>query len=108
MKPTPIAGCKVVTQYHNAGEMVYELASEEANLDIRVSSRALDSGERSWHVAAQPGRLPDSVVITDSAPTKAEALGKVAALWTERQAELGLHSFDWKAVAAALLAVRGI
>ncbi|HKY34480.1 MAG TPA: hypothetical protein VJN18_00960 [Polyangiaceae bacterium] len=104
----PTTGCKVITQYHSAGEMVYELASEEANLDIRVSSRTLESGERSWHVAAQPGRAPDAVQISDFAPTKADALGKVAVLWVERQAELGLPHFDWAAVAAALVAVRGI
>jgi hypothetical protein len=98
----------VVTQYHSAGEMVYELTTDDASLDIRVSSQALDSGERSWHVSAQPGRLPDAVQLSDFAPTKAEALGKVAALWVEREAELGLPRFDWKAVAAALAAVRGI
>lgn len=104
---TPPA-CKVVTQYHSAGEMVYELASQSALLDVRVSSRAVGGGERSWHVAAQQGRIPDSVVISESAATKAEALGRVAELWSERERELGLPAFDWKAVAAALQAVRAI
>jgi hypothetical protein len=48
------------------------------------------------------------VVISESAATKAEALGRVAELWAEREQELGLPVFDWKAVAAALLAVRAI
>jgi hypothetical protein len=46
--------------------------------------------------------------MSDSAETKQAALDKVAALWTEQETELGLPKFDWAAVAAALLAVRGI
>lgn len=101
-------GCRVVTQYFAAGERVYELASGGAALDIRISSHAVGPGERSWHVAAQVGRSADGVVIADFAPTKSEALNKVAALWAEREAELGLPVFDWPAVAVALLAVRAI
>jgi hypothetical protein len=109
MKQETAPACKVVTQYHSAGEMVYELASPNALLDVRVSSRAAGrAGERSWHVAAQQGRSPDSVVIGESAATKAEALGLVAELWAQREQELGLPAFDWKAVTAALLAVRAI
>ncbi len=97
-----------MTQYFAAGERVYELESGNAALDIRISSRAVAPGERSWHVAAQMGRSADGVVIADFAPTKSEALNKVAALWAEREAELGLSGFDWPAVAAALVAVRAI
>jgi len=104
---TPPA-CKVVTQYHSGGEMVYELESPDACLEVRISSRVLGAGERSWHVAAQQRSVPDAAVISDEALTKSAALSKVAALWTEQAAELGLPTFDWTAVAAALLAVRGI
>jgi hypothetical protein len=103
-----LPACRVVTQYQSAGERVYELESGNANLDIRISSRSVAPGERSWHVAAQQGRAVDGVVIADSAPTKSEALNKVAVLWAERETELGLPVFDWRAVAAALLAVRAI
>ncbi|HXK18392.1 MAG TPA: hypothetical protein VNG33_11345 [Polyangiaceae bacterium] len=102
------AACKVVAQYHSAGEMVYELASADAKLEIRVSSQSAGSGGRNWHVAAQQGGTADAVAVTDSAETKQAALSKVAALWSEQESELGLPSFDWTAVAAALLAVRGI
>ncbi|SRR5258706_15211539 len=104
---TELSACKVVAQYHSAGEMVYELASAGTKLDVRVSSRVLSSGERSWHVAAQPA-ASDSIAITDFAATKAEALTKVAAQWEEQEQALGLPKLDWKAVAKALLAVRGI
>jgi hypothetical protein len=107
LKAEPPA-CRVVTQYFAAGERVYELESPSASLDNRISSRALAPGERSWHVAAQIGRSVDGIVIADFAATKSEALDKVATLWAEREAELGLPGFDWRAVAAALLAVRAI
>jgi hypothetical protein len=100
--------CRVVTQYRSAGEMVYELESSGANLDVRVSSQSSAPGERNWHVSAQKGRTNDAVMIEESAPTKAEALKKVAEVWVERTPELGLPGFDWDAVTAALLAVRAI
>jgi hypothetical protein len=106
-EPTP-PGCKVITQYRSAGEMVYEVECSGISLDIRVSSQPGTAGERDWHVAAQSGRDADAIVITESAPTKAEALRKVAASWEERAPDLGLPLFNWEAVAVALLAVRGI
>jgi len=100
--------CKVVTQYRSAGEMVYEIESSGVSLDVRVSSQPGAGGERNWHVAAQNGRDTDAIVITESAPTKAEALRKVGSTWAARAPDLGLPMFDWEAVATALLAVRGI
>jgi len=104
----PLQGCRVVTRYHSAGEMVYELETADARLELRISSRMLAAGERSWHVAAQSGSPPDSAAISDEAETKRGALDKVAAQWTGQAADLGLPTFDWNAVATALLAVRGI
>lgn len=105
-KPAP--ACRVVSQYHSGGERVYELASADASLELRISSRVLGGGERSWHIQAQPGNLPDSVSINEEGQTKRGALSKVAARWIEQAAELGLPSFDWAAVETALLAVRGV
>jgi hypothetical protein len=101
-------GCKVVRQYHSGGEQVYELESAEASLELRISSRSLGPGSRSWHVGAQLGNAPDSAVIADSAETKRAALEQVGAQWDEQRIDLSLPSVDWAAVAAALLAVRGI
>lgn len=100
--------CRVVTQYYSGGEKVFELATADASLELRISSRGLGGGERRWHVAAQQGSLPDSAAISDYAETKRGALSKVAAQWTEQAAELGLPTFDWTAIETALLAVRGV
>lgn len=100
--------CKVVTQYHSAGEMVYELDCADVSLEVRVSSQSVGRGERSWHVSAQQRLDPDATVVTDFADTKSSALTKVGERWSEQATELGLPSLDWKLVAAALLAVRGI
>jgi hypothetical protein len=104
----PAPACRVVTQYYSGGEKIYELASPNATLELRVSSRALDGGVRTWHVAAQSGNANDAVTISDEAENKRDALSKVAAQWTAQAGELGLPSFDWTAVESALLAVRGI
>lgn len=103
----PAPACRVVTQYYSGGEKVYELATTDAALELRISSRALGS-ERTWHVAAQRGGSPDAAAINEAAETKRDALSKVAARWIERAAELGLPTVDWTAVETALLAVRGI
>lgn len=100
--------CRVVTQYQSGGEKVFELATADACLELRISSQAVGGGERLWHVAAQPGSAPDSTAISDEAETKRAALSKVAARWIEQAAELGLPTFDWVAVETALLAVRGV
>ena len=103
---SPSVSWKVVTQYHSAGEMVYELGGGSVSLEVRISSQRV-AGERNWHFAAQLGGS-DSVAISEFAETKANALQKVAAQWAERAAELALPVLDWTAIAAALLAVRAI
>jgi hypothetical protein len=105
-QPTP--ACRVVSQYYSGGEKVFELATADASLELRVSSLAVGGGERRWHVAAQPGSAPDSTAISCEAETKRSALSKVAGQWAERASELGLPTFDWTAVETALLAVRGV
>ena len=104
----PKPACRVVTQYLSGGEKVFELATADAPLELRVSSLGVGGGERRWHVAAQPGGAADSTVITGEGETKRGALSKVAEQWAERAAELGLPTLDWVAVEAALLAVRGV
>ena len=105
---TPVLACRVVKQYHSDGERVYELATPDASLEFRISSRGAAGGERSWHVQAQRGGAPDSPAITEEGETRRGALGKVAARWIERATELGLPTVDWAAVETALLAVRGV
>lgn len=107
MKPNASA-CRIVTQYQSAGERVYQLETGGFCLDIRISSSAAGPGVRSWHVAAQDTREADGMVISDSAATKTEALGKVAEAWAERASELSLPQLDWPAVTAVLTAVRAI
>lgn len=87
--------------------MVYDLASGGVQLEVRISSQRV-AGERSWHVAAQPGNSSDAVPLSESSETKASALDKVAVQWVERTSELGLPVLDWPAISAALLAVRAI
>lgn len=104
----PELACRVVAQYNSDGEKVYQLATADALLELRISSKAVAGGARSWHVTAQKGRAPDSAAISDEAETKRAALTKVAARWIEQATELELPTLDWTAVESALLTVRGI
>lgn len=104
----PSAGYRVVKQYQSDGERVYEVDGAGARLEIRVSSRSAGTGQRNWHVSAQLAGVSDATVLSESGATKSEALTKVSALWLEQDPVQALPSFDWPAVAQALLAVRGI
>lgn len=103
-----VTDCRVVTQYNSDGERVYELETPGASLELRISSRAADGRERSWHVTAQRSNAADSASIAEEGDTRREALNKVAARWIEQAVELGLPNLDWVAVESALLAVRGV
>jgi hypothetical protein len=104
----PATASRVVRQYNSDGERVYEVATADASLELRVSSRSVGGGQRRWHIAAQQANSPDSTSISEEAESKGGALSKVAAQWVERATELGLPTFDWAAVETALRAVRGI
>jgi hypothetical protein len=104
----PGSGYKVAKQYQSDGERVYELDCAGVRLEIRISSRSAGSGQRNWHVSAQPGGVSDAIMLSESGATKTEALNKVAALWSEQDPGHQLPPFDWTAVTQALLAVRGV
>lgn len=100
-----------ITQQFRSGEaMVYDFRGAAGRLTVRVSGRGgNDSGPPAeWCIEACTSSSPDSVVVAEWAPTRAEALRAVSRSWKEKCLALHLPTFDWESVARAMTAVRAI
>lgn len=98
--------CRITDQFRTRHGMAYELRESGARLTLLIAEHVGADGSE-WHVEASSTQHPGNA-ITDSAHTKAEALRRTGAQWTEGALARGLPSFDWTAVARALTAVRAI
>ena len=95
---TERATLRVVTQYWRGDVRVCEIECAGQTLDIHMSRP--DSGD--WVAEAHSDHSDKAVVIVGSGSSRSAALLDLAALWSEKAAALGLHAFDWKAVAEVL------
>lgn len=104
------AQCRVTAQYRSRGGFVYELEDAGTTLALHVlpTETTDDRDAEGWQVAAHNGRDADALVVSESAPTRTEALQRVARTWVEKSFELRLPTLDWDAVTKALRAVRAI
>jgi hypothetical protein len=99
-----------ITQQFRSGEaLVYDFRGTTGRLTVRVSGRgAYDGGPAEWCVKACTSSSPESVVVTEWAATRAEALHAVGRSWTEKCLAHNLPAIDWECVARAMSAVRAI
>jgi len=100
-----------LTQQFRSGEsMVYDFRGTAGRLTMRVSGRGGDEGglPAEWCIEACTSTSPDSVVVAEWAPTRAEALRAVGRSWTEKRRAQDLPTIDWDSVANAMSAVRAI
>lgn len=102
--------CRVTAQYRlrDADGFVYELNGMGATLAVHVSRSSTGNNDEDWCVAAHNGTDANGIVISESAPTRTEALQRVARSWSEKSFDLSLPRFDWDAITTALVAVRAI
>lgn len=108
-KPEPIS-TRITMQHFRGETLICELRADGAALNLHISRGDGKGGPRDegWRVEAH-GKVADvDVVITEFAATREAAFSAVGAQWTARAPELGLHAFDWTAVAAALKSVRAL
>ena len=100
---------KITQQFRSGDAMVYDLRSRTARLTLRVSGRGGDEGPPTeWRIEASTSSSPDSVVVAEWAPTRAEALRAVGRTWGEKRLAGNLPQFDWESVARAMSTVRAI
>jgi hypothetical protein len=89
---------RVVTQYWRGEVRVCEIECAGHTLDIHMSRPT--SGD--WVAEAHSDHSDQAVVIVGSGSSRSAALLDLATGWSEKAPALGLHDFDWKAVAEVL------
>jgi hypothetical protein len=100
-----------LTQQFRSGEsMVYDFRGAAGRLTVRVSGRGgEDAGPPAeWCIEACTSSSPESVVVAEWAPTRAEALRAVGRSWDEKRLANHLPTIDWDSVAKAMSAVRAL
>jgi hypothetical protein len=100
-----------ITQQFRSGEsMVYDFRGDAGRLTVRVSGRGgSDAGPPDeWCIEACTSRSPESVVVVEWAPTRAEALRAVRRSWNAKSLADHLPTIDWDGVTLAMSAVRAI
>src|SRR4051812_19809418 len=99
---------KITDQSRDRNGMVYDLKADGNRLIVRISPRENPNDANEWRIDASVSSAPESTVVTRWGATKSDALRDVGEVWVSVAAEQGLPTFDWKAVAEALSAVRAI
>ncbi len=101
---------RITQQFRSGQAMVYDLRGTTGRLTLRVTGRggADDSPPTEWRIEAATSSSPDSVVVSESAATRADALQAVGRTWGEKRMSHNLPLFDWESVARAMRAVRAI
>jgi len=89
---------RVATQYWKGDVRVCEIECAGQILDIHISRPA----DGDWIAEAHSDHSEQAVVIVGSGSSRSAALLALAAGWSEKGPALGLHAFDWKAVAEVL------
>jgi hypothetical protein len=93
---------RITNQFRSKGSMVYDMRCEGTRLTVVVTETT--GGQ--WRVEARAGG-PDAASIEKSGPTRIDALRAVGDSWA-RRGSADFPTFDWKAVADALQAVRAV
>jgi hypothetical protein len=100
-----------LTQQFRSGEsMVYDFRGSAGRITMRVSGRGGDEAgpPAEWCIEVGTSSSPESVVVAEWAPTRAEALRAVGRSWGEKRMAHNLPTIDWDSVAKAMSAVRAI
>jgi hypothetical protein len=100
---------RVTGQFRNRESMVYDLASEGAQLTISIApcDDNLD-GTGAWRAEVYARQAPEHPTLAETGPTRSDAVDAVAQAWVAQNRAWGFPSLDWEAIVRALRAVRAI
>jgi hypothetical protein len=110
MKHEDEPAIRLTQQFRLRGSMVYDFRGATGRLTLRVSGRGGDEAgpPSEWCIEACTSSSPESVVVAEWAPTRAEALRVVGRSWAEKRIAQNLPEIDWDSVAQAMSAVRAL
>ena len=103
MRSSKQAATRITTQYRTRTGMAYDLSSEGSRVTVSVS-RLGNEADSLWEIEVASGPREARETLMESAPTRAEALTRIAASWVEKR----LPEFDWAAATEALTSVRAL
>lgn len=98
-------GPKIIVQYRQRNAKIYELESNGAALEVRISHADEAAPSNGWRVDAR-ARFEQSAPVGAWGTTAADALGQVAHAWGAHCPTL--QRFDWEAIARLLHTVQAI
>jgi hypothetical protein len=100
---------RVTGQFRTYEVMVYDLASEGAQLTISIAP-CVDNldGTGNWRAEVYARQAPERPMLAETGATRSDALGAVAQAWIAKQRAWGFPMLDWEAIARELRAVRAI
>jgi hypothetical protein len=100
---------RVTNQFRSREVMVYDLASEGAQLTISIAPCASNlDGSGEWRAEAYARQAPDHPALAETGPTPGDALDGVARAWAAKDRAFGFPKLDWEAIIRALRAIRAI
>ena len=99
---------KITNQFRAKRGMVYDLKCEGERLTVGICPRENDDEAGDWRVDARNSSTPEALVVSEWGATRVDALREVGRAWASKAEQHGLPTYDWEAVAKALLTVRAI
>ena len=105
-KPVDVNTLRIVMQYFRRDVRVCELECAGASLALHISNPGDAPRGSEWRIEAHGKHSGGEIVIAESRTTRHLALLAVGDAWGAKGPGLGLHPFDWGAVASVLKAVR--
>jgi hypothetical protein len=100
---------RITNQFRRREVMVYDLASEGAQLTISIAPCATNlDGTGEWRAEIYAREAPDRPTLAVTGATRDAALQAVAQEWTAKNRAFGFPKLDWEAITRALRAVRAI
>lgn len=103
------ASTRVTGQFRSREVMVYDLASEGAQLTISIAPCPSNlDGTGEWRAEAYARQAPERPTLAETGATRGDALSAVARAWTDQGRAFGFPNLDWEGITRALRAVRAI
>ncbi len=100
---------RVTNQFRSREVMVYDLASEGAQLTISIAPCPSNlDGTGEWRAEAYARQAPERPILAETGATRSDALSAVARAWTAQERAFGFPNLDWEGITRALRAVRAI
>jgi hypothetical protein len=100
---------RITNQFRRREVMVYDLASDGAQLTISIAPCAANlDGTGEWRAEIYAREAPERPTVALTGATRDAAIRAVGEAWTAKNRAFGFPKLDWEAIERVLRAVRAI